>query len=293
MSERVTKVQNVLHGILEKFKTGDVPKAIVYSMFPIQGTPSDSWSYINRLIMLLSGTVDARGIRQWNRVGRCVKRGAKAIYILVPYFVKGRCREDDETEILKGFMAKPVFAVEDTEGEPLDYEKEIPLPDLPLLERAKEWGITVSTILPYPKFLGVYIPDTKEIALASPEEIVFFHELSHAAYEMSIGKLKPGQRWDQEIIAELSAQALCCLVGKDGRDRLGNSYAYIESYATKEGLSPFSACLKVLADVQKVLSFLLDFDLKNIVDGSPEEAAQENTHPLLRTLTLETEAVNA
>jgi hypothetical protein len=289
MSERASKVQTVLQGILEKFKTGDVPKAIVYSMFPIKGTPSDRWSYINRMIMLLSGTVDARGIRQWNRVGRSIKRGSKAIYILVPYIVKKRCFNDDETEMLKGFMAKPVFAVEDTEGELLDYEKEIPLPHLPLLERAKEWGITVSTILPYQKYLGVYLSDTKEIVIASPEEIVFFHELSHAAYEMSIGKLKPGQRWDQEIIAELSAQALCCLMGKDGRDKLGNSYDYIESYANKAGLSPFSACLKVLDDVKKVLSFLLDFDVNNIID----EPSQGNAHPLVRTLSLETEAINA
>ncbi len=273
MSDRVTKVQLVLHGILEQFKTGDVPKAIAYSMFPIRGTPSDRWSYINRMIMLLSGTADARGIRQWNKIGRYIKSGSKAIYILVPYFVKAKGLDDDENEVLKGFMAKPVFAVEDTEGEPLDYEKEIPLPKLPLLERAREWGITVKTISPYPKILGVYIPDKKEIALASPEEIVFFHELSHAAYEMSIGKLKPGQRWDQEIIAELSAQALCCLVGKDGRDRLGNSYIYIESYAKQARIAPFSACLKVLDDVQKVLSFLLDFDVKNIVDEPSQETA--------------------
>jgi hypothetical protein len=195
--------------------------------------------------------------------------------------------------MLKGFMAKPVFGVEDTEGEPLDYEKEIPLPDLPLLERAKEWGITVSTISPYPKFLGVYLLDAKEIVIATPEEIVFFHELSHAAYRMSIGKLKPGQRWDQEIIAELSAQALCCLVGKDGRDTLGNSYAYIESYAKKAGLTPIAACLKVIGDVQKVLSFLLDFDVENIADETRQEADQENTHSLPHTLSLETEAANA
>lgn len=281
MSERVRKVQKVLHGILEKFKTGDVPKAIAYSMFPIQGTPSDKWSYINRMIMLSSGTVDARGIKQWNRAGRSVKRGAKAIYILVPYFVKRRCSDDDENEILKGFMAKPVFAAEDTEGQPLDYEKEIPLPDLPLLERASEWGITVSTILPYQKYLGVYLSNAKEVVIASPEEIVFFHELSHAAYEMSVGKLKPGQRWDQEVVAELSAQALCCLVGKDGRNMLGNSYDYIASYARKAGLTPFSACLKVLDDVQKVLSFLLDLDAKSSVDDFPHAVCHENAIPVI------------
>jgi hypothetical protein len=273
MSERASKVQMVLHGILEKFKTGDVPKAIVYSMFPIKGTPSDRWSYINRMIMLLSGTVDARGIRQWNRVGRSVKHGSKAIYILVPYFVKRRCLDDDETEMLKGFMAKPVFGVEDTEGELLDYEKEIPLPDLPLLQRAKEWGITVSTILPCPKFLGVYLSKAKEIAIASPEEIVFFHELSHAAYELCIGKLKSGQRWDQEIIAELSAQALCHLIGKNPHNTMGNTYRYIESYADHAGLKPVSACLKVIDDVERVLNFIMGREVNTNVEHSIERAA--------------------
>ena len=273
MSERVTKVQKVLQGILEKFKTGDVPKAIVYSMFPFKGTPSDRWSYINRMIMFLSGTDDARGIRQWNRVGRSVKRGSKAIYILVPYFVKRRIHPGEEEEALRGFMAKPVFGVEDTEGEPLDYEKEIPLPDLPLLERAKEWGVTVSTISPYPKFLGVYLSDVKEIVIATPEEIVFFHELSHAAYEMSIGKLKPGQRWDQEIIAELSAQALCHLIGKQPNNNLGNTYRYIESYADSAGLKPVSACLKVIDDVERVLNFILGKEVNKHVERTIERAA--------------------
>ena len=273
MSDRVTKVQKVLHGILEKFKTGDVPRAIAYSLFPIRGTPSDRWSYINRMIMLLSGTTDARGIRQWNGVGRSITAGSKALYILVPYFMKKSSIDDDETEMLKGFMAKPVFAVEDTEGEPLDYDKEIPLPDLPLLERAKEWGITVTTISPFPKFLGVYLPGIKEIAIASPEEIVFFHELSHAAHELCIGELKSGQRWDQEIIAELSAQALCHLIGKQPSDNLGNTFRYIESYAKRAGLKPVSACLKVIDDVEKVLNFMLGKEVSKHVEHSIERAA--------------------
>lgn len=273
MSERITKVQKVLHGILEKFKTGDVPKAIAYSMFPIRGTPSDKWSYINRMIMLLSGTIDARGIKQWNSVGRYVKQGSKAIYIVVPYFVKETHVEDDENEILKGFMAKPVFKVENTEGDLLDYEKDIPLPDFPLLERAKEWGITVITISPNPKYLGAYISNEKEIFIATPEEIVFFHELSHAAYELCIGQLKPGQNWDQEIIAELSAQALCHLIGKKPNNNLGNTYRYIESYAAKEGLKPVTACLKVINDVETILNFILGKEVKKHVEHSITRAA--------------------
>ena len=46
-----------------------------------------------------------------------------------------------------------------------------------------------------------------------PEESVFFHELAHAAHEKVKGTLKAGQDPLQEVVAELSAQALCRMVG--------------------------------------------------------------------------------
>ena len=79
--------------------------------------------------MAMSGTFDARGIRQWREAGRHPKVGAKAIHILVPRFLKQQNQYGDEEEILAGFMARPVFKVQDTEGEPLDYE----LPEVPEL----------------------------------------------------------------------------------------------------------------------------------------------------------------
>lgn len=256
------KVKSVLDGIMKKFTTGDIPKAITYAMFPIPNIPSSHWSFRNKFFMILSGTTDARGFRQWNQVGRTVKRGAKAIYILVPYLMKQVTPDEEEKFYLKGFLAKPVFRVEDTEGEPLDYEKDLPLPDLPLIETAKKWGITVSGAMPFSKAYGVYVPGAQKIILASPEEIVFFHELSHAAYERSVGKLKPGQRWDQEITAELCAQALCLMVGRQPRDNLGNTYRYIDHYAKGAGLSPLTACLQVIDSVEKVLTTILtaEFD---------------------------------
>jgi hypothetical protein len=254
------KVKAVLEGILERFKSGDIPKAIAYMTFPIVVIPSSKWSFMNRLIMYIGNTTDARGIRQWNQVGRKVKKGAKAIYILIPRLIKTTSLNNSEAErvILRGFLTKPVFRVEDTEGEPLDYGEEITLPDLPLMEKAKDWGISVSATPWYKEAYGAYLATSKQIVLATPEEIVFFHELSHAAYERAVEKLRPGQCWDQEIVAELCAQVLCHLVGKNPQDHLGTSYQYIDSYARAEGLSPLSACLKVLDNVHKVLTVLLD-----------------------------------
>lgn len=246
-------VKSVLNGILDCFKSGDVPEAIAKAMFPAADTPSARWSLLNRTLIMLSGTADARGFRQWQEVNRHVCKGAKAVFILVPFIKKG---EDADDKRLTGFGLKPVFRVEDTDGEPLGYQT-IQLPNLPLIEKAEAWGISVKAVPGNYQYYGYFSQDRLEIGLATSAESTFFHELAHAAHAKVAGKLKGGQDPLQEIVAELSAQALCRIVGKQPIDTTGNSYRYIEHYAKKINLSPWAACLKVMAETEKVLNLIL------------------------------------
>jgi len=103
------------------------------------------------------------------------------------------------------------------------------------------------------------LPKTeRKIGLASREEAVFFHELSHVGHKKLLGELKKGQDWRQEIVAELAAATLCKIVGKTSK-HLGNSYQYIERYAESVKLTPWQACLKVISDTEKVLTLILDW----------------------------------
>jgi hypothetical protein len=255
-------VKQVLDSIMERFKSGDIPEAVAMSMFPIPDIPSAKWSILNRTIMFLSGTRDARGYRQWQQSNRYVKKGSKALYILVPFMKKIETDEGDK-EALYGFGCKPVFRFEDTDGETLEYEQ-IELPQLPLVEKAEEWGISVKAVPGNYWYKGFYSPDRKEIALATKEECVFFHELAHVSHEKVKGSLKNGQDPLQEIVAELSAQALCRIVGKSGVKYLGNSYRYIEKYADKLKMSPYSACIKVMSEVEMVLNLILRGEDENL-----------------------------
>lgn len=265
------KIKEVLDGILERFKSGDIPDAVACAMFPVaDDIPSSKWSMLNRVIMYLSGTSDARGYRQWQKNNRYVKKGAKCFYILVPYIKKEIDEETGkESEVLLGFSGRPVFRYEDTDGEPLA-DLDLKLPELPLIERARKWGISVRAVPGNFRYYGFYSSKRNEIALATPEESTFFHELSHAAHERIKGKLKPGQDPFEEIIAELSAHALCVLVGKQASDSIGNSYRYIERYARKINHSPHSACLKVMAETEKVLKLVLKEDLEKSQDDKPQ-----------------------
>ncbi len=251
------KVRTVLNTIVEKFKTGEIPKAVAMASFPIPNLPSSKWSFMNRTIMFLSGTGDARGFRQWKEADRYVKKGSKAIHIIVPCFkkVKGE-KSGKDKEALQYFKATPVFMVEDTDGEALEYQM-IELPNLPLIDVANAWGISVKAIPGNYRYRGYYSPAREEIALATPEEKTFFHELAHAGHDKVIGGLSPGQDPIQEIVAELSAQALCHLVGKRTKETLGNTHQYIEGYAKKLDLNPYNACLRVLGETEKVLNLIL------------------------------------
>jgi antirestriction protein ArdC len=251
------KVKNVLKGILAMFKSGEIPEAVAYASHPTADIPSNRWSFTNRIIMFFSGTQDARGFRQWKEANRYVKKGSKAFHILVPCFgIEKDEHTGKEDKVLRYFKSAPVFRIEDTEGEPLDYEM-LEVPDLPLLDRAQEWGIGVKSIPGNYFYHGSYSKTQKKISLATDEEGVFFHELAHAAHEKVNGGLKNGQDPFQEIVAELSAQALCRIVGKKAQDTIGNSYRYIESYAKKLDLNPYSACMRVMRDTEKVLKLIL------------------------------------
>jgi hypothetical protein len=254
MNERI---KEVLDSILGRFKSGDIPEAVAYSMFPIADIPSAKWSILNRIIMFIAGTQDARGFRQWHEVNRYVKKGSKGFYILVPHIRKEEDKETGtEKQVLVGFLTRSVFRYEDTDGKPIIHE-EAELANLPLIERAEEWGISVAAIPGGYRYSGYYSQSKKLIALATKEECEFFHELAHCAHEKILGKLKKGQDPAQEIVAELASQALCRIAGKSGDRHLGNSYRYIESYAVTLAITPHAACLKVMHETEMVLTLIL------------------------------------
>ena len=267
-SKRTEKVDTALQGLLRDFESGNIADTVARAVFPmIADIPSAKWSLLNRILMVKAGTSDARGYRQWREGGRQVKKGCKAIHILGPRMVKKE-KVPGETEMhLVGFVSIPVFRAEDTDGEPLAYEN-LAVPDLPLLDVARRWGINVRAVSFQGEFFGRYRLLDDEIILCTPEEGTFFHELAHAAHHRVLksrgDSMKGGQDWKQEIVAELSAAVLCRLVGRSHHDTSGNSYRYVAGYAEKAKKDVLKAIATVIGDVERIL---------NLIVGSDEPAA--------------------
>lgn len=263
MSKRQEKVDEVLNGIVDLFTDGDVPAAVAVATFPTPDIPMAAWSLRNRVLAMLAGTGDARGFRQWEKVGRYVSKGKRAFYILAPLLVKDRKGGTDKNGkprmVCIGFKAVPVFRYEDTEGEPVNYPKH-ELPAHPLTEVAEAWGIDVRTA----GFAGHaygWTDGDNAITLCTPAERTFFHELGHCA-DARTHKLKGGQDAIQEIVAELTAATLARLVGREMPND-GRSKSYIQGYASKlypklsEADAMRKACERVLSRTCKAVEAIL------------------------------------
>lgn len=261
MVRNSSKAREILSDLVGKFSRSTFPKAAAAAFLERAGTPSDTWSYGNRVIMLMHGTRDARGYRQWQAVGRHVVKGSKALYILAPITVTAAKRDDDDKddggqEHVVGFRGVPVFRVEDTDGEPVSYVKNAP-PLPPLHDVAEKWGVCIKYDAPMRGESGSFNPDSNEIRLCDADAVTFFHELAHVAHRRVDGELKPGQDPEQEAVAELTACVLANMYGAGGHEGYAWNYiaAYAEGSKTPEGVGRM--CFKVLGKTGRVLETIL------------------------------------
>src|SRR5262249_48555857 len=92
--------------ILRAFEdTNSLPKPLAQVFISRRDNPHcRKWSWGNQLLVILNNYTDARGFRQWQAVGRNVKKGEKAFYILGPIPRKLRDEETgEEPTIIVGF----------------------------------------------------------------------------------------------------------------------------------------------------------------------------------------------
>jgi len=256
-SKFTKKAEASLSKLIKRFENGDVAACCAIATFPSPDFPSSKWSLNNRwLAFAQTGQVDCRGFRQWEKIGRKVRKGSTAAFILRPKMFKVEVDGKEEMR-LAGFGTVAVFPVDCTDGDDLDYE--IPaLPKLPLMDVAEKWGVKVSAHFANGNILG-WTNTKDEIGLCTTEEKTFFHELCHVAHaRLSEGGLKNGQDAKQEIIADLGAQVLSYFVGRGERDLSGNTFRYVKDYADKSGQNVLGACLAVLSETAEVIGSILD-----------------------------------
>lgn len=260
------KAEQAATRLLSLFESGNVPAALApIFIHRSEDIPCRKWSWSNQLLTALAGYDDARGFRQWQDVGRHVKKGEHGFPILCPVQKKIRKTDTDTGESSEfmatvGFTSTVVFGYEQTDGEPLPDREHARrfIEALPLIDVAKAWGLSVQTFNGKPdKYLGYYRPQSA-IALGVENLHVWCHELTHAADHKLVGaEFKGGQQPDQEIVADLGACILLQCLGHDVEADPGFCWEYIQHYASRAKLNPIAAIQRVLKRTCEAVALVL------------------------------------
>ena len=151
-----------------------------------------------------------------------------------------------------------------TDGEPLpDLNPELTewVDRLPVIDVAREWGLTVDT------FNGenarrfgyfTFSEDAHGIALGVQNLSTWAHEMIHAA-DKRLGSLtEKGQHWRSETVAELGGATLLNVLGFDHDADLGGCWEYVTAYAKDAETEPMIACQRVLKRLCDAVALILD-----------------------------------
>lgn len=255
------RAREVLDQIAAAF---DDPESLVDTLTKAALIPNTSpcikWSPTNRFIVAMKGTSDARGYRQWKQVSRHVKKGSKAIHILVPRFRKSEDDNQEEKTELIGFLSAAVFPIEATDGEPLPGTELKHVPKLQSVADTMGVPVTYAGAVS-DEVSGVYVRERADdpnkpgrITLYTKGVNVFYHELSHALHHR-LGKIRQGktkaEKRDNEIVAEVGAAVLVRLF--EGEEMGRQAIQYIKAYDAKE-----NHLQKLLPEIMEILDLAIE-----------------------------------
>lgn len=199
------------------------------------------YSFSNSLLILLqrSSATRVAGFQTWRRLGRVVRRGELAIWILAPVTRRVAAESDAESSettkrVVVTFRPVPVFDLDQTEGEPLPEVCSRLTGDDPmgvyagLVTVAESIGFTVEDHVFDGETNGDWSQSLRrirvEVNLAPAHPVkTLVHELGHALLHVDIAN-----RALKELEAESIAYVVCHAIGIESDDW---SFGYVADWA--------------------------------------------------------------
>jgi antirestriction protein ArdC len=204
------------------------------------------------------------GYRAWQRLGRQVRKGERALHVLAPVTYKVEMDDGDTEHHLRGFKIASVFDLSQTEGPELPnmmpgiVEGKAPAVMKAAMERRlAERGYTVTYQRMDTGPEGWTRPVTREVAIstsypAAHQLAVLAHELAHVEFDhVSDIESYRRHRGLMEVKAESTAWLLCQFAGIDASP---TNFKYLASWS---GSRP-ELLLQVAAKVQRVTQSILE-----------------------------------
>jgi len=184
------------------------------------------------------GATHVAGYRTWQRLGRQVKQGEKAIRILAPVVYR-ETEDDDETERkLVAFKAACVFDVAQTEGEALPEFAKVQGDCCEQLDRLKQWIREQGITLTYTNRIGPAQGASAGGTVFLREDLEPAEEFSALVHEVAHERLHQDKVERSKTVCETEAEAVAFVVNQAvGLDCSTASSDYVQLYdGTKETL---------------------------------------------------------
>lgn len=180
--------------------------------------------------------------KRWNELGRKVRKGEKSIKIFKPNFKKVEDKNGELDTKLVGFLIVPVFAYEQTEGEPLPIDKVIIKLNgesdeaHEIIEYAEQIAAKDNCPVTYEDAKGAngyYSPYLHRIVVSDTLSInhrckTLVHELVHSKVHRHDQSSTASEK---EVVAEGTAFVVCSFFGLDTSDY---SFRYVKSWSKNE-----------------------------------------------------------
>ncbi|MCL5973324.1 MAG: ArdC-like ssDNA-binding domain-containing protein [Actinobacteria bacterium] len=209
------------------------------------------------------------GFHAWTQLGRSVKRGEKAIYIVAPLVYRDKDQDTDPE--IRGFRWVPVFDLSQTEGDelPVAAHKLIGTDPTQWFDRlrvvANTHGFQVSHQGLPSEINGLCRHSTREI-LISPANSAL-HQVKTLAHELAHAILHEGET--DRPRAELEAESVAFVVcGALGIDASGYSLGYVTSWAGGSEAA-IGAIRQAAGRIQRCAKMVID----GVTESSDSEVA--------------------
>ncbi len=297
--DKVARAKAALDEGLRALQTSDDWKRMLQACAQLGPASVMRLSFRNNLLVQCQrdGTAHVATFAMWQRLGRQVQRGERALTILQPTFGKKRTEgsdaagtEDSDEAKLVGFRPIPVFALAQTEGDPLPRVVVPPLEAPEAFDRSVEVLREVAVALPGDVVRAITLrprqegdvrgakgwcnPQSREIVVVTGESgraeqfAVLCHELAHALlHPVGDHHSRPEREVEAESVAFICCHAL-------DLDTSSIAFPYVASWAGQEDATRMVAesGQRILGAANILLNALLP-EHRNLAAETAEQAA--------------------
>lgn len=271
------KMQDIVNTVIAAIESGTAPwqkpwQDIANTALPINMTTGKNYSGMNMLYLdlianaLFAGCNQWAGFNQWKDKGGQVRKGSKAIYVLVPMLVDKEKGNKESGKVLIGFKTQPVFNLMQVDGIELPAEETTERKlDAPMLD---SFIVNTNAEVQYGGNRACFIPSMDLIQLPHKHQFnseagfygTAIHELIHwTGSSKRLDRIKgnpfgsEGYAYE-ELIAELGAYYTCRVMGTPNEAE--NHSSYLQSWLKALNNDP-EFLFKAAGEAQKASTYLI------------------------------------